>query len=265
MTIKILNLHAGIGGNRKGWIGKDVEVTAVEYNEEIANVYQKWYPQDKVIVADAGEYLAKHYEEFDFIWASPSCVTHSSIRFMASKSKTNRKYDAKMPNMELYSFIVFLQKFFDGKWVVENVKPYYQPLINPTGKLGRHIIWSNFEFEKKDFKDSNIKHVKVTGKSVKYGISLEGIKLKHRKDQIIRNCVNPEIAKFLLEQAFEKLSDKTPTSATPTFVLQKEFNTGLEEISNEVSQIPNGTSPNTNIHRRCQNFEIGSLAWRNKQ
>ena len=246
MTIKILNLHAGIGGNRKGWIGKDVEVTAVEYNQEIANVYQKWYPQDKVIVADAGEYLAKHYEEFDFIWASPSCVTHSSIRFMASKTKTNRKYDAKMPNMELYSFIVFLQKFFDGKWVVENVKPYYTPLIQPTGELGRHLIWSNFEFEKKDFKDSHIKHVKVTGKSVKYGISLQGIKLKHRKDQIIRNCVNPEISKFLLEQAFEKLSDKTST--LPNGNPNGEFNMDLTATQQVASpKCPSDTSLNPNI------------------
>ena len=38
-----------------------------------------------------------------------------------------------------------------------------------------------------------IKHNKVTGKTERYGISLDGIKLKHRKDQIIRNCVNPEL------------------------------------------------------------------------
>ena len=50
MTIKILNLHSGIGGNRKGWIGKDVEVTAVEHNSEIANVYQEFFPQDKIII-----------------------------------------------------------------------------------------------------------------------------------------------------------------------------------------------------------------------
>ena len=159
MTIKILNLHAGIGGNRKGWIGKDVEVTAVEHNSEIANVYQKFFPQDKVIIADAGDYLAKHYAEFDFIWASPSCTTHSKVRMMASKAGS---YDAKLPNMELYSIIIFLQHFFKGKWIVENVKPYYNPLIQPTAKLGRHLIWSNFEFEEKEFKDSHIKHNKVT-------------------------------------------------------------------------------------------------------
>jgi DNA (cytosine-5)-methyltransferase 1 len=254
MTIKILNLHAGIGGNRKGWIGKDVEVIAVEYNQEIANVYQEWYPEDKVIVADAGEYLAKHYEEFDFIWASPSCVTHSAIRFMASKSKTNRKYDAKMPNMELYSFIVFLQKFFEGKWVVENVKPYYPPLIQPTGELGRHLIWSNFEFEEKDFQDSHIKHVKVTGKSVKYGISLDGIKLKHRKDQIIRNCVNPEISKFLLEQAFNEQSHKSHTLASPTFPTEKAINKDLTATQQVATpKCPSDTSLNPDIK---QNFEL---------
>ena len=32
--MKILNLYAGIGGNRKLW--KDVQVTAVELNSEIA-------------------------------------------------------------------------------------------------------------------------------------------------------------------------------------------------------------------------------------
>ena len=33
--MKVLNLYAGIGGNRKLW--KDVEVTAVENNKEIAH------------------------------------------------------------------------------------------------------------------------------------------------------------------------------------------------------------------------------------
>lgn len=43
-----------------------------------------------------------------------------------------------------------------------------------------------------------VKHNKVTGKTERYGISLEGIKMKHRKDQIIRNCVNPELGNYIL-------------------------------------------------------------------
>ena len=50
--MKILNLYAGIGGNRKLW-GNEHEITSVEFNEKIANQYHKLYPNDKIIVADA--------------------------------------------------------------------------------------------------------------------------------------------------------------------------------------------------------------------
>ena len=104
--VRVLNLYAGIGGNRKHW--GNVEVTAIEYNEEIANVYKQLYPNDNVIVADAHDYLAKHWREFDFIWSSPPCQSHSKVRMMASKSGS---YDAVMPDMKLWSEIIFLQNF----------------------------------------------------------------------------------------------------------------------------------------------------------
>lgn len=49
--MKILNLYAGIGGNRKLWT--DCEVTAVEYNEEIAGIYKEFFPRDTVVIGDA--------------------------------------------------------------------------------------------------------------------------------------------------------------------------------------------------------------------
>lgn len=64
--MKILNLFAGIGGNRKLW-GDEHKVTAVEYNKSVANIYQEFYPKDKVIIKDAYKYLLKYYKEFDFI------------------------------------------------------------------------------------------------------------------------------------------------------------------------------------------------------
>jgi len=74
--MKVLNLYAGIGGNRKLW--EDVDVTAVELNPDIAKIYQDFFPNDKVIVADAHKYLLKHYKEFDFIWSSPPCQTREN-------------------------------------------------------------------------------------------------------------------------------------------------------------------------------------------
>ena len=61
--LKVLNLYAGIGGNRKLW--KDVDVTAVENNPEIAKIYQDFFPNDKVIVTDAHKYLLEHFEEYN--------------------------------------------------------------------------------------------------------------------------------------------------------------------------------------------------------
>ena len=45
INMRILNLYAGIGGNRKLW-GDEHEVTAVEYDSEIAGIYQDFFPND---------------------------------------------------------------------------------------------------------------------------------------------------------------------------------------------------------------------------
>ena len=77
--MKILNLYAGIGGNRKLW-GDEHEITAVEYDPKIAAIYCDFFPNDKVIVTDAHQYLLEHCWEFDFVWSSPPCPTHSRIK-----------------------------------------------------------------------------------------------------------------------------------------------------------------------------------------
>jgi DNA (cytosine-5)-methyltransferase 1 len=133
---KVLNLYACLGGNRYKWT--DCEVTAVELDEEAARLYQERFPNDTVIVADAHQYLLDHYKEFDFIWSSPPCPTHS--RFQTSM-KTIRKM--QYPDMKLYQEIIFLDNFFEGKYCVENVIPFYEPLV-PAQKRGRHLYWTNF-------------------------------------------------------------------------------------------------------------------------
>jgi len=138
--MKILNLYACLGGNRYKWneVKDDIEVTAVELDPEAARLYQERFPNDKVIVADAHQYLLDHYKEYDFIWSSPPCPTHSRARF-ARRETTTPAY----PDMKLYEEILFLQKWFKGKYVVENVIPYYEPLIT-AHKRGRHLYWTNF-------------------------------------------------------------------------------------------------------------------------
>ena len=69
--MKILNLYAGIGGNRRLW--GDHDVTAVEMDAAIADVYKTRYPNDTVVVGDAVVFLEAHYANYDFIWSSPPC------------------------------------------------------------------------------------------------------------------------------------------------------------------------------------------------
>ena len=57
--LKILNLYACLGGNRYKWDEvTDIEVTAIEYDNDLANLYKDRFPQDNVIVADAHQYLS---------------------------------------------------------------------------------------------------------------------------------------------------------------------------------------------------------------
>ena len=108
--MKILNLYACLGGNRYKWDEvTDVEVTAVEWDEELARLYQERFPNDTVIVADAHQYLLDHYQEFDFIWTSPPCPTHSIARYWGiGANGKNPVY----PDMNLYQEIIFLQTHF---------------------------------------------------------------------------------------------------------------------------------------------------------
>jgi len=192
--MKVLNLYAGLGGNRKKW--QNVEVTAIEFDKKIADVYSKLYPNDKVIVADAHEYLLDNFENFDFIWSSPPCQSHSKM------VKATRHKIRKYPNLKLYEEIIFLDNFFKGTWIVENVVPYYKPLIEPKLRVGRHLFWSNKEwFGIQDIKRPSgfINKSNLKGKEelmTWLGIYFEE-KLYYQNNhcpcQVLRNCVHPNL------------------------------------------------------------------------
>lgn len=206
--MKILNLYSGIGGNRKLW-GDEHEITAVELSHEIAEVYQDHFPNDTVIVDDAHEYLLKNYSHYDFIWSSPPCPTHSRMRYTCTKKeqKTRDKLDVKYVDMTLYQEIILLEKYFEGKYVVENVVPYYQPLI-PAKKLGRHLFWANFNLGNYNKESKSIRGHTMAHLQKERGFDLSKYKMKQRKDTILLNCVDSELAKYVLNCALEVFDRK---------------------------------------------------------
>lgn len=221
--MKILNLYAGIGGNRKLW-GDEHEITAVELDPEIAAIYKANFPNDTVIVGDAHQYLLGHYMKFDFVWDSFPCTTHTRMNVNFSI--------IRYPDLGLYQEIIFLESFFKGKYCVENVIPYYNPLI-PAQQYNRHLFWCNFKIRTTDKRnppkqiqniiaqkskrkrktyDGGIVNIKAS--QPHFGFDLSGISVKTRKDKMLRNCVDPEIGLMILEQAQGIIRQEKQTQAT---------------------------------------------------
>jgi len=203
--MKVLNLYAGIGGNRKLWNG--VDVTAVEINKEIAMEYQNNFPDDKIIITDAHQYLLEHYNEFDFIWSSPPCPTHSNVNNFLNAQGVKR-----YPDIKLYEEIIFLTHFSKCKWIVENVISYYKPLIKPY-EVDRHYFWSNFVIPKTRFKPKSLtitnsrqstrrnKNVHIDSLQRYHGIYSNNL-------QALMNCVNPQLGLYVYNCAFKTIQEK---------------------------------------------------------
>jgi DNA (cytosine-5)-methyltransferase 1 len=209
--MKVLNLYAGIGGNRKLWT--NVEVTAVEHDEKVAEVYQDIFPQDNVVVADAHEYLLHHFELFDFIWASPPCQSHSKFAKINHSRYNHRRY----PDMMLYQEIIFLREYAKQLFVVENVKPYYDVLI-PAIELDRHLFWSNFKITA--FKGQSINLFDASEDDLRELLGYQFDKRlyidgNHDPRQVFRNCVHPELGLHILNCARGKFTNKV--KQTPLF------------------------------------------------
>ena len=145
---------------------------------------------------DAGEIVNEAYA----MWK------RSKMEFANATQKADmldeREYDAAKPDMRLWSEIIFLQNFTKNtniKFVIENVKPYYEPFVKPTAKLGRHLFWANFEIPEIEIKDGLTHNER--GSSEKGYFDLRPYKMEHRKDQIIRNCVDPNVGEYVLRCA----------------------------------------------------------------
>jgi DNA (cytosine-5)-methyltransferase 1 len=214
--MKILNLYACLGGNRYKWdeVAKEaniqIEVTAVELDEELARMYKDRFPNDIVIIDDAHQYLLDHFKEFDFIWSSPPCPSHSRARYWSS-SNYDTTTNAIYPDMKLYEEILFLQHYYrTGKFVVENVIPYYEPLIQAQ-KRGRHLYWTNFNLPS-DLKDRKVQIGAGTNELNRlcefHKIDISTYKGKQSMIKIARNLVDYEAGRTIFETALGIINKK---------------------------------------------------------
>ena len=220
--MKVLNLYAGIGGNRKLWT--DVKVTAVELNPQIAQIYQDFFPKDKMIIADAHQYLLEHFKEFDFIWSSPPCPTHSGVNYFL-----NAQGCVRYPDMALWQEIIFLKHFCKSRWVIENVESYYEPFIIPLN-IDRHYFWVNF-YISKVFYDVEKKKVKLSILNTRastrrkpeevikalqgfIGFDLSKYKITDKR-KLLANCVYPPLGLHILNESKRNIQPELFNLSTP--------------------------------------------------
>lgn len=105
---------------------------------------------------------------------------------------------------KLYQEIILLQHHFKGKYVIENVIAYYEPMFNPK-KRGRHLYWTNFNLPNKISRDFSMqgsnsnKEFQRLSKFHDYDFSK--YKGEQSKTKIARNLVDYEAGKTILETA----------------------------------------------------------------
>ena len=211
--MKILNLFAGVGGNRALW-GEEHDITSVEYDEEIAEIYGKRFPNDTIIVGDAYEYFINNFEKFKILWASPPCQSHSWNTYgLVGYAYKGKRRKVQLPDMRLFSLIYFCKHQFRGDWVVENVKMYYEPPIKPTCMRGRHYYWSNVNIPNKQKQNGSFGNM-GTYESKEFvekvandrGIDLTSLDSlnDYKRNQMLRNMILPEEGKFILDCILNK-------------------------------------------------------------
>lgn len=144
--------------------------------------------------------MKNNFQDYDFIWSSPPCPTHSHVRNVANVG--NGQSEHVYPDMKLWQEILFLEQYFEGSYVVENVKPYYDEnveweIVQPQ-ESSRHYFWSNFSIPEVNIKADRVDNFRT--RDSRHGIDLTGYGLDPKeRGKVARNMVNPDLGKAILE------------------------------------------------------------------
>ena len=104
----------------------------------------------------------------------------------------------------------------NGKFCVENVTPYYEPLI-PGVKIGRHIYWTNFNL-------SGIAERKAPKNMIEYG-----------SVDVLSEFHNYDFRQYKGEQGLKKIARNLVDYKVGKDIFSKAFNCKIEDSSEQIS------------------------------
>lgn len=101
--------------------------------------------------------------------------------------------------MGLYQEIILLATWFRGKYCVENVVGYYDPLIPPT-QFGSHYFWTNFYFPTNGLKTlyRGVESIPLKDLAKMKGFNLQDLEGIDKK-LALRDVTEPELAKHIFD------------------------------------------------------------------
>jgi len=222
--IRILDLFCGVGGVARGFQnflldnGIEFEYYAIDIDKRVLKAHKLLNPYSKTICRDAWSIDDKEFKEFDLIWASPPCETHSKSRFLNINAKPTK------PDMRLYNLIERLWSL-NMPFIVENVEPYYRPPIKPIVKVGRHVLWSNlcikpFKLNLQNFMDvKDDIHKLIKYHEIPFELSIKLLKiLKKKTRDALRDMVHWRIAYNIAKQVIPQVIKGKLMPQTKLFV-----------------------------------------------
>jgi DNA (cytosine-5)-methyltransferase 1 len=167
-NLRLLDLFCGAGGAGEGYHRAGFEVVGVDKEP------QPHYPFE-FHLADAFEYLAKHYQEFDIIHASPPCQRYSRITgrkedhpdllqvTLDALRKTNRPYILEnVPGAPMQNYVMLCGTMF-GLRVFRHRLFMCNPQITFAPALCNHYDHSSNGGRNGDKKYPDAKFITVTG------------------------------------------------------------------------------------------------------
>jgi len=202
---KGLDLFCGAGGCSKGYDEAGFDMTGVDIEPQPHYPYQFFQ-------ADWARYLAEHWQEYDFIHASPPCQAYSGMRRI-----TLARFGVAPEHPDLIALVRDKLGQTGKPFVIENVPgaPLHTQLVLCAAALGLPHLARHRHFESNILLMSGppCQHRRNTYTIGIYGDRPDGRRVSYRQHRLVRVALSLDEARY--EMGIDWMDWREITQAIP--------------------------------------------------